>query len=137
MFYLRGRLYTYYKRKGIAGENVYPIDHLTLGMLGSHADPNLKSKASEARCVLGFAHDILLQFIHGFGASGPFLLKAVNALMLHYELLATNDRVLNHESRIGLFDSCKECVMAFKAAGGHLTPKFHLWVQGKQTFDVR
>ena len=73
ILFLRARLHTWYKRQGILQDDarVYPIDNLTAKMLGPPANPKLKSKAAEARCMVGFAYELLLEFESPLGGAGP------------------------------------------------------------------
>jgi hypothetical protein len=122
-------MYTYYKRRGLSNdEDVYKIDHLTLGMLGTPHNPHLHSKAAEARHMLDFTRELLLEFKAQFGDQGLFLLRSVDALQAHYAILKSEARVLDQDSRVRLFDTCKTSILAYQSAGGHCIPKHHLWV---------
>ena len=161
ILFLRARLHTWYKRQGILQDDarVYPIDNLTAKMLGPPANPKLKSKAAEARCMVGFAYELLLEFESPLGGAGPresniaqssinkhavhsvtlgcfmfacasvacpfrgtFLVRSLAALQEHYKIMASEERVLSHDIRSRLFDTCKTCILAYAAAGDLVYP---------------
>ena len=100
MLYLRAKLHTWYKTQGILDEaKVYAINKLTVGMLGGANTPKLRSKAAEARCLLGWVHELLLEFGHLFAAQGAFLLNSVESLRAFYQLISSEARVMSHETR--------------------------------------
>ena len=53
---------------------------------------------------------------------------SMDNLLTYYRVMASEERVMPHETRRILFDACLGCTAAFIEADGNPTPKFHLWV---------
>jgi hypothetical protein len=52
----------------------------------------------------------------------------------YYDMMRIQGRSLDISTRNKMMQLCLTCVNSYAAAGGHLVPKFHLWVH--LTYDM-
>ena len=100
------------------------IDKLSLKMLGSSTDPNLHSKAGEARDIIYFVLK-MLRLHHTKLDGGHHLLRAGEASYQFVTLMNSAGRRLTLQEQRSMFDLMKQHVVAFVDAGGVAVPKTH------------
>ena len=98
------------------------IDKLSLNMLGSTDDPNLSSKAGEARDLIYFVLK-MLRLHHTKLDGGHHLLRAGEALCQFVALMNSAGRRLTLQEQRSRFDLLKQHVVAFLGRRWHRSSK--------------
>ena len=132
---LRGALWDWYKERHekFPKENLTKLAELTHKMLGTPADPLLKTKAAETWGLVHFCVDKTLEHRHALGRTGLPLHEAGKCIVEHIQVMKNHGCRLPASAIQSLHDTLKRHLLSLIDIAEDLPfewelPKHHLWV---------
>ena len=126
---MRAELWRWYgeRAKTHRGENLTRLADLTPKMLGTRAQPKLRTKAAETWGILLFVTDMLTKYAANVGDTARTLREAGTAAITHMEICSANPVSLPARAVQDLFDTMIKHLRLIEGLGIY-TPKHHLWI---------
>jgi hypothetical protein len=110
-------------RKGKQWRGIWKLTPGLIGLSSKDSTGHLHCKAGEARTFLPFALHLAKELSPHLGVKGPFLVRAVEALMGCFDIIKTKSPTVDGDKLGDMLDECMSCS---RDAGVRLLHKFHL-----------